>query len=132
MDKDSSKGQNSHLLEWGPGSNNKAEIMALWGALLAAADLQLQNINIYGDSKLVIEWITGNFTMNNPGSVGWRQRTLRLWQMLDCPPITHIYRENNTRAEGLSKRGLCADFGIMYFSRFRNGRVVWNSSVPIP
>lgn len=127
MDKDSSKGQNSHLLEWGPGSNNKAEIMALWGALLAAADFQLQNVNIYGDSKLVIEWIIGNFTMNNPGLVGWRQKTLcgRCW-------IAHIYRENNTRADGLSKKGLCADFEIMYFSRFRNGRVVWNSSVPIP
>ena len=44
----------------------------------------------------------------------------------------HIYRENNTRADGLSKKGLNADFGIMYVYRYRDGREVWNSFVPIP
>ena len=70
--------------------------------------------------------------MRNPRLMGWRQRAHRLWKILDCPPIKHIYRENNTRADGLSKKGINADFGAMYVYRYRDGMVIWNSTIPIP
>ena len=116
----------------GPGSNNKAKIMALWGGLLAASNLQLQNPNFYGDSMLVIGWITSRCDMLNPGLLGWRQRTHRLWQNLNYPPITHIYRENNMRADGLSKKGINVEFGYMHVLQFKDGVQIWNSTIPIP
>lgn len=116
----------------GLGSNNKVEIMVLWGGLLVASNLQLQNSNFYGDSKLVIGWIYSRCDMIVSGLLGWRQRTHHLWQMLNCPCINHIYKENNTRADGLSKKGITADFGYMYILQFMDGVQIWNSTVPIP
>ena len=50
----------------GPGSNNKAEIMALWGGLWLASDLSIQNANIYGDLKVVIGWVTNSYAFLSP------------------------------------------------------------------
>lgn len=116
----------------GPGSNNKAEVMALWGGLHIAQDLQVQGISIYGDSMLIINWITSKYQMRSPHLQGWVERTQGLWQRLGCPPINHIYRENNSRADKLSKRGLTAGFGNMEVSHFKEGRMIEAFSIPIP
>ena len=79
----------------GPGTNNKAEIMALWGGLLIAHDLQIQGVSIYDDSQLIINWITNRCLMMSPHLQGWIEWTQCLWQRLGSPPINHIYRENN-------------------------------------
>ena len=97
----------------GPGTNNKAEIMALWGGILAAYNLNMTEMHIYGDSKLIIECIPGHQHMNTPDLQGWLRRTQHLWHRLGNPPISHIFRENNTRVDGLSKRGLSEAFGFM-------------------
>lgn len=116
----------------GPGSNNKAEIMALWGGLLAATDLQLQDIHIYGDSQLIIGWITNSFHIYSPPLIGWIDRTRSLWHRLNRPPIKHIFRENNTRADQLSKMGLLADFGSMKVIHFYDDKQTGEFSIPIP
>lgn len=51
---------------------------------------------------------------------------------MDCPVISHIYRENNTRADRLSKRGLLADFSSMTIENFIDGVLMEASSIPIP
>lgn len=106
--------------------------MALWSGLLAASNLQLQNPNFYDDSKLVIGWIYSKCDMIALGLMGWRQRTHRLWKILNYPPINHIYRENNTRADGLSKKGIQEDFGHMHIFQYKDGVQIWNSTVLIP
>lgn len=116
----------------GPGSNNKAEIMALWGGLYAASNLQLQNPHFYGDSRIVIDWITHRSVMQTPVLQGWSQRIQRIWHNMNCPPITHIYRESNTRADALSKRGVNAVFGDMHISQFQDGVQIWESTIPLP
>lgn len=116
----------------GPGINNKAEIMALWGGLLAASNLQLQGVCIYGDSQLIIGWITNRFLMLSPQLQGWIERTQRLWRRLNCLPINHIFRKNNTRADRLSKKGLVADYGLMKIIHFSDGRQIGEFSIPIP
>lgn len=116
----------------GPGSNNKAELMALWGGLYVAADLQILNPCFYGDSKNAIGWITGSVHLRISDLQGWRRRAHRLWQILNFPPINHIYREVNTRADALSKKGISAEFGLMYIHQYRDGQLIWNSSIPLP
>lgn len=94
------------LIYWngGPGSNNKAEIMALWGGLLIAIDYQIQVAGIYGDSQLVIGWMSNRFNMYNQLLQGWIDRTQYLWSRMEFSPMFHIFCENNTRADRLSKK----------------------------
>ena len=40
----------------GQASNNKAELSALWATLRVAQNSQIQEIQIFGDSKVVIDW----------------------------------------------------------------------------
>lgn len=116
----------------GFGTNSKAEIMAFWGGLLVATMLNIQNPSFYGNSKMVIEWINGRSKLTVPKLRGWMQRIYYLWNNLNQPPIKHIYREANTRADGLSKKGVCVEFGQMYFTGIKDGDVIWNLSVPVP
>lgn len=116
----------------GTGSNNKAEFMAIWGALMAAINLKISNVNFYGDSKIVVDSIMGNIQLSNPGLQGWFQREKYLWVRLNRPPINHIFRENNTRADGLSKRGIKANFGCIQVLHYRDGSLIWENSIPLP
>ena len=116
----------------GPGSNNKVEVMALWGGLFIAYDLQLQIAGIYGDSKLVIGWLSGETHMVSPLLQGWLDRTRKLWNQLGSPPLQHIYRELNTRADRLSKKGLMEDFGILKVAHFIRGSMIDIQDIPLP
>ena len=116
----------------GTGSNNKAELVALWGGLRLAVLLQLQEVHIYGDSQVVIGWVTRTMNMQRPDLLGWLHRTQNLWESLNCPPIMHIFRESNTRADGLSRKGLGTEFGLMHVVLFRDGQIHWQTTIPIP
>lgn len=97
-----------------------------------ASDLSLQDFHIYGDSKTVIGWVSNSYHLLSPHLRGWLARTQNLWNRMLRPTINHIFRENNTRADRLSKKGLQADFGVIHFSRYRDGMVVQELEIPIP
>ena len=40
-------------------SNNKEELIALWIVLRVSINKHLKNIQLFGDSKMVIEWANG-------------------------------------------------------------------------
>ena len=63
----------------GQGTNNKAEVIALWGGLRFAAYLQLQDIHVYGDSKIFIGWITNLASLIPTELQGWVHSTRHLW-----------------------------------------------------
>ena len=44
----------------GVGSNIKAELLDLWGVLFFAVKNGIDSINIFGDSKVIVEWAKGN------------------------------------------------------------------------
>lgn len=116
----------------GPGTNNMAEIMALWGGLLAVVNMDLSDLHIYGDFDLIIGVIMGCLHLQIPDLQGWICRIRRIWQRLGSPPIEHIYRDLNTRADGLSKRGLNADYGFIQVLHYRDGVQFWDSTIPMP
>jgi len=47
------------IFSWNSGSgfNNSAELIDLWGVLLCAKWISIEKMNIYGDLKVVIDWI---------------------------------------------------------------------------
>ena len=97
--------------------------MALWSGLLVAYNMGLNGLSIFGDSKIIIDVVTGKVVLSSLSSQGWLIRTKQMWMKLHNLPIQHIFRENKSRADGLSKKGLRLYFGILQVEHFRNGIV---------
>ena len=61
----------------GPGTNNKAEVMALIGLLSVSAFLGLQKLHIFGDSKLTIDHVLSKHIIKNTHR--WLNRLGAMW-----------------------------------------------------
>lgn len=96
----------------GCGTNNKAEAMALAGLSQFSSFLNIQLLQIYGDSKNTIGLATGKLTNKNPILSGWIDRIEILWNSLQSYTISHVDRSLNSVADNLSKKGLTIDPGI--------------------
>ena len=116
----------------GEGSNNKAKLMALWIGRMAAYNFSLDAVHIYGDSKIIIDGISGQSSFSSLGCQEWFARTKYLWIKMGEPPLTHIYREKNNKADGLSKKRLRLTFGNLQVSHYKDGHPTRIFDVPIP
>ncbi len=90
----------------GSGSNSKAEAMALAGLLKFCLFLNLHHVSIYGDSKVMIDYISGKIHITAPHLNGWMGRIIYHWDSMDGSSIHHICRDKNYLADSLSKSGL--------------------------
>ena len=50
----------------GQGTNNKVELSTLWSVLWVASEKPVRRIQIYGDSKMTIDWANGQLQINAP------------------------------------------------------------------
>jgi len=95
----------------GVGSNNFAEIMALRNLLHFSLEQRCQNLNIYGDSKTVVNWFNlittcHIYTLSN---IMYEIQTFKAaFNHISC---LHIYREHNNCADQLSKEALALPRG---------------------
>jgi len=46
-------------LNCGPSSNNRAELLGGWALLVLAIHLDIKDFFVQGDSKIIIEWLSG-------------------------------------------------------------------------
>lgn len=113
------------------GTNIRVEVIALWGLLFFARHINLGQINIYGDAKIVIDWINERANLNAPMLTGWMERILNLKYSFDLISFSHVYREHNFLAESLSKKGLSATLGRSHFQFFQNGHRREEGSIPL-
>lgn len=71
----------------GRGTNNKVEAMALAGLLPFTSFLNIQQLQIYGDSKNTIGLATGRLIKRNPTLTGWINRIKSLLQVFSHIPF---------------------------------------------
>ena len=88
----------------GEGSNNKAEAMALLWGLQLITDMQLKEITIEGDLKLIIDMAKG---VSQPS---WNIQNIimdiqNFLSGLDKVHLQHIYREGNKVADAATAMG---------------------------
>lgn len=109
--------EQSYHIYWngGMGTNNRAEAMALHGLLIFCTFLGIGSIHIYGDSKVIIEHVTGKLSINSGSLMGWMNRIADLWEPTRFP-ISHIRRLQNLEADDLSKKGLLSPPGLWHLS----------------
>ena len=111
----------TYKLGMGRATKTRAELMAHWATLKIEKYKQIANLNIYGDSKTVIEWAQERNTIQAPHL----QNFLRIIQsMLPCFAalnFNHVYREFNSEADILSKQALAIQPGIIQGEIFDEG-----------
>ena len=84
-------------------TNNVAEYSGLIMGLQQAVDLGITELNVYGDSMLVIKQMQGKYKVNSPSIKPYYEKAKTF-------PINstffHIYREKNSRADELANQAL--------------------------
>ena len=86
----------------GETTNNRAEYAALIRALEAAAGHGFDEVDVRGDSQLIVRQVRGEYDTNNPDLRERRVRVRELLERFDRWSIEHVPREVNDRADTLA------------------------------
>ena len=90
----------------GVASNNEAEYLALESALDYCVKNNYLNLEVFLDSKLVVEQVNGNYKVKSNNLKPLREKILEHIEKLEYISINHVYRENNKRADELANLAL--------------------------
>ncbi|MCL7419096.1 MAG: ribonuclease HI family protein [Halalkalicoccus sp.] len=85
----------------GETTNNRAEYEALVRGLEVAREYGFDEVEIRGDSQLVVKQVRGEWDANDPGMRERRVRVRELLEAFERWSITHVPREVNERADEL-------------------------------
>ncbi|XP_012833163.1 PREDICTED: uncharacterized protein LOC105954039 [Erythranthe guttata] len=86
-------------------SNNEAEYEALIHALQIAAEVGADMVEIYSDSQLVVQQVSGTFETRDERMEGYRARAKALMSNFRRAILEQIPREENERADFLARIG---------------------------
>ncbi|XP_021747640.1 uncharacterized protein LOC110713503 [Chenopodium quinoa] len=87
-------------------SNNMAEYQALIMGLQMAVEMEIQDLDVYGDSQLVISQLLGEYEVNKEDLITYHKHALRLLDKFDIVKLSHVLRSANKMADALA--GLAA------------------------
>jgi len=99
-----------------PCTNNIAEIVVVWLLLYWAYRLDIRILDIFGDSKIVIEWLVGRSSITALNLVHWCAHIRKLMLFTPSVNFAHIYREFNMEADCLSKKGIGCQTGTLFYT----------------
>ena len=83
-------------------TNNEAEYMSLIRAMEHSVENEMENINVFMDSKLVVNQVNGSWKINFPHLQLLKDQVDTLRQSIGLR-VTHVRREYNTHADKASK-----------------------------
>ena len=87
-------------------TNNQAEYRAVIAALERAINLGAKQAEIRSDSELLVKQINGSYRVKNKTLQPLYRKVSQLIGSLESFSITHVPREQNTRADGLANKAL--------------------------
>jgi ribonuclease HI len=99
----------------------KGELMGLWATLALASLWAIKNLQVLGDSKVIIEWINNKGNLHSANIECWKQKTRDLAKTFNDISFQHIYRVHNMEADSLSKRALKEIKGRLSVYHCENG-----------
>ena len=107
----------------GQGSNNFAELKALHLLLCWLISKQINQIQIFGDSRNVVNWFNGTQQCRNFILLPLLKEIRRLKSFFSEISVIHIYRERNQQADILSKEDAQLALGTWAVAEVVNGTV---------
>lgn len=92
-----------YSIELGHGTNNEAEYMSLIELCDNLEQLSIKNVNIFGDSLLVVNQINGVWKARDPRMESFKITVLDLLKPVPTWTLTHIKRGKNMLADSLTR-----------------------------
>lgn len=83
-------------------TNNEAEYMGLIIGLKEALSMNIKNLSVEGDSLLVIKQMKGEYKVKSEKLLSLYEEASQIAKQFETITFTHIYRNNNKRADELS------------------------------
>ena len=92
----------------GKQTNNVAEYLGLFEGLRICQAFDIKNVEIYGDSKLVIQQVKGNWKVKSPNLIPIHHAITELLneKTFDEISFNHVLRKYNKRADELANMAL--------------------------
>jgi ribonuclease HI len=97
--------------------NNQAEYSALILGLKNAIELNISHLIVFGTSQLVINQINKVYKVKNKLLFELYEETISLIHKFNYIEFTHIYREDNKRANELTNLALIDNFRPTFISK---------------
>jgi ribonuclease HI len=107
-------------LNCGQGTNMKAELLGAWASLVLASRYT-EELILLGDSKLTIDWLNGLADFQVAVLGCWKERTKEAALLFRKLSFHHIFREENSEADTLSKKALHLPSGHICFTIWEDG-----------
>lgn len=105
-------------------TNNFSELVAVWACLFWAKRLGIRDIQNFGDSHVVIDWINLKTGIHSIYLQHWCTSIRDLLTYFTGTSFRHIFCENNQDVDRLSKRGLGKKMGSLYFEELSGSSVI--------
>jgi ribonuclease HI len=99
----------------------KAELLGAWASLILACRLHTDELLLLGDSKIIIDWLNGQADFHVAALECWKERTQEATNSIKNLSFSHIYREENSEADTLSKKALFMPPGQIRFTKWEDG-----------
>jgi len=106
------------------GTNNQAEYHAIINLMLKLTEMSIENTVIYGDSKLVINQTAGSWKVNAENLKGLNDEARKLFLLNPFWELDWIPREQNKKADALSKNPFKIDKPKIDKSKKPVGKVI--------
>ncbi len=90
----------------GKHTNNVAEYLGLIVGLRHCIDQKINNVAVFGDSKLVVEQTLGNWKVKSENLITLQEEIKKCLRCIDNISISHIYRKHNKVADKLANEAL--------------------------
>ena len=90
----------------GTATNNEAEYHALIEGLNAVKDWDPDRLEVYLDSKLVVEQVNGRYRIKAPELLPLHRRASELLSQFKDHTVTHVEREKNRGADYLANKAI--------------------------
>ena len=87
-------------------TNNIAEYTGLIIGLSEAINLKIKKLNVKGDSELIIKQMNDEYKVKSVNILQHFKNAKELTELFDEITFTHVYRNNNIRADELANNSL--------------------------
>jgi len=102
----------------GPTTNTREELLGAWATLFLASRFHIETLQILGDSRIIIEWLSNKGDLQAISLLAWKDRIRTLQFSFNNLSYKHIYWAQNNTTNQLSKEALQKKEGIITYNHW--------------